>query len=239
MEDFKRVYGLLWLRITRLWASLPVLFLAFLLYGIVTNLLTSLTTQLRGGMAIGFLRWALELAILTHLAGLMNQILRKERLSMEDLIRFDGVYFAPLSQVYFVIFLVEWVYGLFLQRLMPASLHICLLMAWSLVCAPVFELVYQGQVRMDQFFDRFLQFWKENGIVLLPYSLLCLLIYYWIGRSSALLALILPGPAAWSYLLLTAFLSTLYYFTKGLLFNLLWTSSKRSRAYREKSEPWR
>lgn len=234
MKDFQLVYRRLFKDIKDSIRGLPVLILAFILYLTVTSLVNTIFAQMGNSILSGFIRWFIQLAILTHLAGLMTRLLRRGSLSQEDLIEYDHGYLAPLSQVYFVFYLVEMAATSLGRPLMASTGYLVLFLVWSVFTSPAYEAVYQSGETMNTIFPSLLNFWKENILLILPYALVAILIYRGLGMAWTIMASI-PGTGSFPYILGLAILKAIYFYTKGLLYRILSETSKRSRAYHERS----
>lgn len=234
MKDFALVYQRLFKEIKDHIKGLPVLVLAFILYLTLTNLMNNLFTQMGNSILSGFIRWFIQLAILTHLAGLLTRLFRRGSLSMEDLAEYDQGYLAPLSQVYFVFYLVEMLAASLGRPILASTVYLILFLVWSVFISPAYEEVYQSGETMNTIFPSLLHFWKENILILIPYVLVAILIYRGLGMGWSIMASI-PGTESFIFIVGYALLKAVFYYTKGLLFMILSRTSKRSRAYHERS----
>lgn len=235
MKDFALVYQNFFKALKDHIKGLPVLFLAFILYLTVTNLTNSLFMAMGSSIFVGLIRWFIRLAILTHLAGLMTRLLRRGSLSMEDLVEYDGGYLAPLSQVLFAFYLIDMIINMLGgASFITTTVFVGLYLVWSAFTAPAYEAVYQSGETINTIFPSLLRFWKENLLLLIPYIVLVFLIYRTVGMAWSVLAA-LPGTGSFPYIVGYAFLNALFYYSKGIFFRYLSGSSKRSRAYHERS----
>lgn len=232
MEDIQTVYRSFFRDLKRYAKGLPILLLALLAYEVLLGLLDRAFVPFgpmggTSGYLLGFLRWGVRLACLSHFAGLMNQLFTRERLRMEDLKDYDPRYFAPLSQVFFLIYLVD----LFSTRLLfnLGFLGLVLTALWEIYTAPAYEAVYLGHEPGGRVLPALVDFWKNNGLTLLPYVLLVAFAQLYLGR----LLMLIPGYfSSFPFFILRKTLAMLLlYYSKAILFRILYFSTPRSRAF--------
>lgn len=228
MEDIKNVYSTFWEDLKVLIKAFPVLLLAALAYAVAQKLLTPVMA-VTGVLAGGFLAWLLEMTIRTHLATIMTTLFARETLRPNDLLQFDGTFFSPLTQAYFLLFVVELFASRVLSPLLPAHLLLLLGLVWKVFTAPLFEVVYLAHEPSARVFSAMLEFWRDNWQPLFLYSVVCAgltLLFYPAMFSMA--GFTFYGIGA---VVLQAVLYSSYALTKGILFRILYFSTPRSRAF--------
>ena len=143
MEDIKNVYTSFYEDIKTMISSLPVLILACLIYSVGQSLAAPLFARL-GELPHGLLSWMLEMVIMMHFASLMITLFAREHLVPDDLLHWDFQLFYPLTQSYFVVFLVSMVFTLLFARALPITILELITLLWIIFTAPLFEAVYVG-----------------------------------------------------------------------------------------------
>lgn len=215
-----------------LFPSFLVLLVAFLVYGLLHYLFDRLMLFLgvNENVGIGLLKWLLDLGILSHLAGLLAHLFQRGTLSWDRLLAGDFSFFAPLSQVYFWLYLIEYAFFQLLAPNLPGRITLLLLALWQTFTAPAFESVYLAGESGQSFLPALLALWRANPLPMTLFSLVGFAIYYGV-LSVSYSWLFQPEPLS---LLLIALLSVFYYLTKGILFQILNFTNPRSREFRQR-----
>ncbi|MBY0584155.1 hypothetical protein K5I04_01615 [Murdochiella sp. Marseille-P8839] len=228
MEDIKNVYTTFWEDLKVLSKAFPTLLLAALGYALAQKLLSPVTAA-AGFLAGGFLAWLIEMAIKTHFATIMTALFAREKLMPKDLVQFDGNFFPPLTQAFFLLFVVEFFASRVLSPLLPAQLLLFIGLIWKVFTAPLFEVVYLAHEPSARLFSAMIEFWRDNWQPMFLYSAACIaltLLFYPAVFSTAVFTVYGAGAIA-----LQAVLYAAYGLTKGILFRILYFSTPRSRAY--------
>lgn len=228
MEDIKNVYTSFYEDIKTMISSLPVLILACLFYSVGQSLAAPLFARL-GELPHGLLRWMLEMVIMMHFASLMITLFAREHLVPGDLLHWDFQLFYPLTQSYFVVFLVSMVFTLLFARALPITILDLITLLWIIFTAPLFEAVYLGHESSAHVLSSLLEFWRTNWIPLLLYTAVGVVIY--VGVFPFLATVDLMSPLGFGVIFLKATLWAFYWMTKGILFRILYFSNPRSRAF--------
>lgn len=237
LDDLRYVYGKAIQRIGALLPSVwafPVAFLAYYaINGVVLHFVSSLPST--GSMyAGGWIMWVIHIAEMAHFAGLMSMAFRYRRLKLQDLLYFNGAFFASLSQVQFVLYLVS----LLLGRLgLPSQLgmlwHWGALLASQLV-APTFEGVYIGEQGGLEALIGLGAFWKSNVLQWLPVALVGILFQIALPLSDAFSAALYAPEWALQAALCAAVYSFVY-LLRGCVYIELNGSTPRSRAFQRRA----
>lgn len=228
MEDIKNVYTTFRDDLKNLIKAFPTLLLAALAYVLLSRILAPVTAA-AGFLAGGFLAWLVKMAIMTHFATVMTELFARENLKPKDLTRIDGSFFPPLTQAFFLLFVIEFFASRVLSPILPAQSLLLIGLLWKVFTAPLFEVVYLAHEPSARIFSSMLEFWRDNWQPLLLYSLVC----------SGVALLLYPMLFSVSFITLNGFgsiaLQALFFaaygLTKGILFRILYFSTPRSRAY--------
>ena len=233
MKDFLIVAKMFFKNIVKYAGGIPVLVLAYFLYSLLINVFNGFAVSMGTSLMTGFLRWFLLLAIMAHFSGLMSQLFRRGKLTMEDLTIFNSYYIGPLSRIFFVFYLVEMLANMFIFRLdFTPEAFMAILIIWEAVKAPAIEAVYISNTEVQDYFYKMIDLWKENFLVCLVYLVICISVYLKIGRQYSLISMI-PGSGALPYILVHSIIMTIFLYTKGILYKILAETSPRTREYRE------
>lgn len=236
MKDFLIVVKMFFKNIVKYAGGIPVLVLSYFLYSLLMNVFNGFALSLGSSLMTGFIRWFLLLAMMAHFAGLMTELFRKGKLTMEDLSIFNSYYIGPLSRLFFVFYLVEMLANMFIFRLgFTSEAYLVILIIWETVKAPALEAVYISNIEVQDYFYKLIVIWKENILTCLTYLAICFYVYLTVGRQYSLISMI-PGSQALPYILVHAVIMTIFMYTKGILYKILTETSPQSRAYREGQE---
>lgn len=237
MDDLRYVYQNFFKKLKTTISALPVVIVAFLAYFAIMIVFNQVTSYLPRNTAIfmGFIRWFLRLAIMSHLASLMQSLYVRRKLRFNDLFNFDNRYVGRLSQVFFMFYLIE----LLLSRggILDAvgAFAPWLLLIWETFTAPAFEAVHIGDDNMSTIFPSLVEYWTTNIIALLPFLVLSLglylliwerlLVWSFVTTNSFILGTII-------YAILGSILMALFMLSRDILFRETYFSNPRSRKYK-------
>ncbi len=237
MEDLQYVYQNFFTKLKSYISSLPVLIVAFLAYFGIMMIFNRLTFSLPSGVNIfmGFIRWFLRLAIMSHLASLLQTMVIRGQLRFQDLLNFDNRFVGRLSQVFFIFYLIE----LFVSRSGilggVGPLAPWILLIWAIFTAPAFEAVHLGNENMSTIFQSLIEYWTTNILALLPYLAVSILIYLFVWQRLLVWAMVATNSfilAQVLYAILGSVLMALFMLTRDILFRETYFSNPRSRKYK-------
>jgi hypothetical protein len=222
-ELYRRVFGRAASLCLRNWAVAGTIFAYLGLIGLASALLAPL------GWVGGLLVTLVRSACLGSFLYLVGEIVQGSRLTLEDFPRSFGAHFGEVLAVLFVV----WVGETVLRAAASSSPQgISILLAVEIVALVVFnavpELLYLGRQSALQLFGESYSFVAENWVEWFPPNLLLL---------AGLWLLLSPGLAAPSAVAHLALLSLYLYFAmlvRGLLFQELYGTTRRSRAFRRR-----
>lgn len=215
--------------------GLPVLILSFFLYGLLRSAFNGLALKMGASILVGFARWFLLIAIMTHFAGLMNRLFKNKSLSMEDLSFFDNYLMGYISRLFFIFYLIEFVGDMLIPSFkLSYELYLVIVLIWGTIKAPGLEASYISSIGPEEYFRHILKIWKENPVTCAIYTAICVLIYINIAWNIALYSNV-PGIESIPYILLNSLITAIFFFTKGILYKILVETSPRSRAYKERN----
>lgn len=224
MNDVQQVYTDFLFDIKKTARFLPVLILAGLGYGGIKWIFERFFFSLRlgsGGFLVGFLRWFLIIALLTHFATVMSRLFSHEKLTVQDLLRFDVGHYPPLAEALFLVYIVEWM----ITRFGIGIGGGWLLILWQIFTAPAFEAVYIGHEASARLLPSLVEFWKTNWLPALIFSFVAL-----IGYQGVLPMLVQRTNLLAEYLIFNVCMA-IFLYAKALLFRILYFSNPRLRAF--------
>lgn len=181
------------------------------------------------GMLGGFLVSLVRAACAASFLRLVEMIVRTSRVSLDDFRRSFGVYLWDVVGVLFVLWIFQ---AVAVPALLQSPSGLAIVVSLELVAFVFFnavpELIYFGHHSALDLFAESARFITANWIEWFPPNLLAAVGF------AVLLALPLPGGAL-GLLLRSALLALFVYFVmvmRGLLFQELYGSSRRSRLFR-------
>ncbi|MBI2963318.1 MAG: hypothetical protein HYY35_06135 [Deltaproteobacteria bacterium] len=207
----------------------PVLATVFVYLAILD---LTLPIALALGMLGGFLVSLARAACAASFLYLVERIVRSSKVSVDDFLHSFGVYLWDVVGVLFVVWIFQ---AVAVPALLQSPSGLAIVVSLELVAFVFFnavpELVYLGHHSALELFSESARFISENWIEWFPPNLLAA------AGFAVLLALPLPGGVLGS-LLRSAVLALYVYFAmvmRGLLFQELYGSSRRSRLFRWKA----
>lgn len=243
MRDIQFVYDNAWRKFKALIPCLAILILAMAAYELISSGLERLFMLIPAassrGMAVllGFVRWLVKIMLMAHLAGLLNRATRYGKLTFSDLAEQYGEYRVPLSQVFFILYLVELATSMFVPDNIGYGYIIMITLVWMALTAPAFEAVYIGGENGNTFISALIGLWQTNGITLLPIVILGgagFLALQWIAASSILLNTFFELRIV-LMLLLKAILGAAFMLFRSVLFREVYFSNPRSREFKRRT----
>ncbi|MDY3986845.1 MAG: hypothetical protein SPH80_05900 [Peptoniphilaceae bacterium] len=233
MHDIQNVYSDFIDLLKKTALGIPVLLSAGAVYGILQLLFYPLLGVIAvgaGSILVSLMRWILQLAFFSFFAGLMLHLLRYHSLRLDQLKRWDTSYIGPLSQIFFLLWIVEVLFGLLP---LPSEMKALILLIWHVFTAPAFEAVYFGNVYPQNIFSFLTGFWSDNYLAILPFAVAVILVSQFRFTGSFLLRFLGPGAGA-NYIIL-GIAEAFYLYLKGVLFSILFNSTPRSREFRRRA----
>ena len=216
----------------------PILALAYLLYQVIQSLISLVGSRLATGGASflwGFVVYLVNIALLAHFLTLMTSVIRYGRLDLQDLVSSHFTQLMPaLIQAFFIIYVIELIFSLFLGSLLPGLVTTLILLAWSAFQTPVSESVYLANRYGLDALRHTLEFWKTSWAQWLPVILISWLVRYTVGIQVQVFA----SALNWRFLvgnLLIGFAYSAWMIWRGELFVILDGSTMRSRAFRRRA----
>ncbi len=231
MNDLKNVYSDFLEDARHYIGSLPILAVAGIAYLMGDWILSAIAYRLPEGLnfLFGFARWFYRVATLTHFATLMSQMFLRDRLVWSDLYRYDQVFFPPLTQAFFVVYLVELVLNRFIFPGFGMSSAFSLVMIWTIFTQPIYEIVYIAHETTASLFSSLLDFWRVNIVPLGAFVVVGYVVYQVLFPIHILSMAMVPFSVP--FRLGLGILYAVYLFIKAILFRILYFSNPRSRAF--------
>ncbi len=212
----------------------PLLAAAYVLYQIVLYLVNMIGVRLGSGIGFlwGFIVYLVNIAITAHFLTLLLNVIRYDRLKIQDMQDRNFMrLFAPLMQAFFVLYLIELVFGMFANPLLPGFVSSLLLLLWAGAKTPVNESIYLGNRFGYDALRHTLDFWRDNwaqwAVPVLAAFIFKLFIEPRIYVLTSISLWMLP--VIW---FITGSFIAAWMIWRGELFLTLNNSSLRSRAYR-------
>lgn len=215
----------------------PLLALAYLVYQIISLLLSVVRVRMNmgGGFLFGFIVYFVNIAMLAHFLTLLTSVITYGRLSIQDLTSnlFQRL-ISPLMQVFFIIYIIEFVFNLTLAPLLPALIGMLIFALWEAFKTPVPESVYLGgRFGMDAL-RSVVDYWQMNWAQWLPLVIIGIGLKYTVGLRISLFA----STFSWQFFGAQFAIGLAYsawMIWRGQLYLILDGSTVRSREYRRRS----
>lgn len=212
----------------------PLLTGAYVVYQLLQFFVSLLGAQMGSGIGFiwGFVVYLVNIAIMAHFLSLLHNVVRYNRLKPADLTSQEFTRLMPaLIQAFFILYLIELVFGMVLSPMLPGILSTIILLLWSGAKMPVQESVYLGNQYGMSALMATLQFWKDNWMQWSAVIVVALLFNIFVQPMIALLSFgsIWLAPIVW---IVTGLCITTWMIWRGELFDILHGSSLRSRTYK-------
>lgn len=239
MQDIKYVYTAFFKDFKKFSAGLFYLFPAMLFYQALYTILNGVrftyfsSFSQTGVLLWGFIIWAARLFCMTHYAGLSSKLFERGEIVGQDLYSYRARYLSSLSQVYFLIYIVEFFAGRLLVAV-PGQIYLIIFSIWQIFIAPAYEAVYIGHEPGNGVPRALVDFWKDNGLSTLPYLAMVFVgnFIYWniLGKI-----IFIPSLSNALVLIVKSLFMLIYFYSKAVLFRILFFSTPRSRAFHHRS----
>ncbi len=245
MEDIKYVYGRAFKRFGQYVGAIPVLAAASILYAVILGVVEIVFSKISLGslsILIGFLKWGITLATMAHFAGLILTLNSRGKLRFEDIKNFDSGLMAPLSQVYFILYLIQ--YAVAKTGLTDSVIGLIVFSIFDIFLIPIYEVVYLGRKTGLEAFNSLLEYWKANWKPLLVFVSICIFITIVLSFLPIIggLGLAFGGTSIVNAIAITPYmimatiilsiLRAVYLLFKSILFQETYFSNPRSRQFR-------
>lgn len=213
---------------------IPLLALAYVVYQLILFAVSMIGANLGAGIGFlwGFVNYLVNIAIMAHFLSLLYNVIRYNRLTPQDLINRQFTRLMPsLLQAFFFLYIIELLFSLFLSPILPSISSFFILLVWEALKTPVQESVYLGNQYGTGALRATFEFWKSNwaqwSLIILAAAVYQILIQPFVGRLTLLSIWLLP--VVW---LVSGVLISVWMVWRGELFDVLDSSSMRSREFR-------
>lgn len=245
MEDIKYVYERVFKRLKQYSSAIPLLVLVLILYSVVLGIVDVIFARAALGnmyFFIGILKWGIGLVTMAHFAGLILTLNARGKLRFEDIKNFELELIAPLSQVYFILYLIQYTAVRIGILSNPAGFII--ISAYQIFLIPMYEIVYIDRKTGLEAFSSLFEYWKVNWKPLVVFVLICGLISIGLSFLPIIggLGVILGVNTMVNVVALTPFLliatvitsiaKAVFLLSKSILFQETYFSNPRSRQFR-------
>lgn len=218
---------------------LPLLALLWVAYELIQILIGILLGRMSmggsAGLMTGILAYIVKIFLYSHFVGVLSGVVSYRRLNANTLTDGFQRYFAPVSQVVFVLYIAQLLLGRIGGNLLPslAILSITILLYLYLSATP--EMIYIGGSNGYEAIMTSIDFWKENWHAWGPVAVLAIIVQQTIGVQLRVYFLVLTPGLLIRFVIaefILGLIIALFMVYMGHLYAQLQGTSMRGRAFK-------